>query len=168
MAEVVPAALAFSRIAAIVRMSVALQARFIEGRRSRAADEAAEREAEIRDSRVRRALTRYVAGKAVEASKRDAPEVERLAGELEARLEHLDPAAKDFADLPVQELAHAVCRDLGVDPGQAWWDEMGEDLEVAGRPAARKPGSPLSASPSGASSLRKRLLAGASPARFPP
>jgi hypothetical protein len=138
-------ALAFTRFARAVRMTVGLHARIRKDREAQVERKSAEqalREVEAaealedrrRTGNLRRAMTRFIAQTAIEAEEREAPDVERLFADLDARLDHGRPDALDFEHVDVKALAWALCQDLGVDPGPDWWFE-GWGVEAPPQPA---------------------------------
>lgn len=131
---------AFSRISRAVRLTVMLHARIREGGLARdgrtvakpatplapaAVPADADAEAALEDrrmtGRLRRSMARFIAGTAIEALEREAPETERLFEALDERLDREGRDDADFADHDVKDLAVSICRDLGVDPGPEWW-----------------------------------------------
>ncbi|MDR3510268.1 MAG: hypothetical protein P4L73_01420 [Caulobacteraceae bacterium] len=120
-------AMAFSRIARAVRLTLALEARFDEQWRAGEAEAAKARATKqfirglIQRDKVG-AITREV----IETERRErgeAIDAERLLADLDERLE--DPSElKAFADRPVSEMVAQICRDLGVAfDAEAWTDE---------------------------------------------
>jgi hypothetical protein len=121
-------ALAFARISRAVRLTVMLHARLREGGLGRAPEPAdAQARAELEDrrttGRLRRAMTQFIAQTAIEALEREAPETERLLEALDERLEREGSDDADFADVEVKDLAYAIARELGADPGPDWWSQ---------------------------------------------
>jgi hypothetical protein len=138
--------LAFSRMARAVRMTVGLHSRIrrdlkLQAERRaastahRAAEEAEALEDRRRTGNLRRAMTRFIVGTAIEAEEREAPETERLLVDLDERLDRGRPNALDFEHVDVKQLAYALCQDLGVDPGPDWWLD-GWGVEAPPEPAA--------------------------------
>lgn len=130
--------LAFSRVSRAIRLTIGLQTRILEGPKEGSKPQAENREAQARagedqpdagledrrvTGRLRRSVTRFIAGTAIEALEREAPETERLFDALDERLDREGPDDADFAEIEVNRLALAICRDLGVDPGPEWWEE---------------------------------------------
>jgi hypothetical protein len=68
-------------------------------------------------------MSRFIAGTAVEAEEREAPEAERLFAELDARLYGDGQDDADYDQIDVKATAWAICQDLGIDPGPDWWEE---------------------------------------------
>jgi len=132
--QLADASLAFSRVSRAVRMAVGLHAKILRQRQARADRKAAEKAvqdaeaaAELEDrrdtGRLRRAMSRFIAGTAVEAEEREAPEAERLFAELDARLYGDGQDDADYDQIDVKGLAYEICQDLGIDPGPDWWEE---------------------------------------------
>jgi hypothetical protein len=132
--ELADAALAFSRVARAVRMTVGLQAKIVRDRQARAdriaADKAArdEEEAVILQERrakatLRKAMTRFIVQTAIEAEERDEDEVDDLFAGLDARLAEYGDDPLDFEEVHVKSTAWAIAKALGVDPGPDWWEE---------------------------------------------
>lgn len=126
--------LAFSRVSRAIRLTIGLQTRILEGLKpqperregeARACEDQPDAGLEDRrvTGRLRRSVTRFIAGSAIEALEREAPETERLFDALDERLDREGPDDADFAEIEVNRLALAICRDLGADPGAEWWEE---------------------------------------------
>jgi len=122
-------ALAFSRLARAVRLTLALEARVAEVGRAAEAERAARRA----DRRIRGLIIKdevqAIAREAIEAAGRERGaevDVERLLADLDERLEDTDEA-DGFADLPVGALVARICRDLGVAFDADAWDEDGDE-----------------------------------------
>jgi hypothetical protein len=130
-------ALAFSRIARAVRLTLALEARFDQDGQAAEAERAARRADDERarlDRRIGGLIlkdeARAIARAAIEAEAGERGgeiDVERLLADLDERLE--DEADWD-CDRPIGEMVARICRDLGVAfDADAWVDEdeAGED-----------------------------------------
>jgi hypothetical protein len=116
--------LSFTRIARAVRQTIALEARIERDART-SASEGAERL--TRADRERRHDHKTRVGRLVERAidtdtEASGEEADDLYADLHERLEDADDLA-GFADRPVSEIVAHICRELGVAPPPALWDE---------------------------------------------
>jgi hypothetical protein len=114
--------LSFTRIARAVRQTIALEARLERDGRTAVSEGA---QCRAREDRERRHDHKTKVGRLVErAIDADASgeEADNLYADLHERLEDADDLA-GFADRPVSEIVAHICRELGVAPPPALWDE---------------------------------------------
>ena len=126
-------ALVFSRISRAVRQTIALEARLDrelhEARKAEDAARADHARIATRTLARRRKHVRDVVQQALEA---DAcgPELEALLADLDERLDDVDDDA-DFAELPIGRIVARICRQLGVVPDPALWEDAPRRTEAA-------------------------------------
>ncbi|HEV7385830.1 MAG TPA: hypothetical protein VGN89_13180 [Phenylobacterium sp.] len=121
--------LVFSRIARAVRQTVALEAKLDQDRQARRDKADAERAVEVRLRGIRRKTKVMEIVERVIETESDG---ERLLDDLGERLEDADD--RDFADRPIGELVARICRDLGVTPEWALWEDEAWAIEALNAP----------------------------------
>ena len=126
--------LMFSRIARAVRQTVALEAKFDQDRQARRDKAEAERAVEVRLRGIRRKTKVMEIVERVIETESDA---EWLLDDLGERLEDADD--RDFADRPIGELVAGICRDLGVTPDWALWEDEAWAIEALNAPPSDAP-----------------------------
>ena len=129
------ASLAFARISRAVRLTVALQARLVEGRKA-AAEARAKRRRERADARKEDVRERVAARIETQVPQRERDAFRRDLGE---RLEDED-LAEALPDRPVREIVAMICDGLGIDPGPFTVPNEEETPDAAGPEAPEQNG----------------------------
>jgi hypothetical protein len=119
-------ALAFSRIARAVRLTLALEDRLAEDHAARVREQERARIKLRHDAAVNRAVVKKMVEETVEAETNEGGrEAEPLLAALSETLDEVDE--EDFVQLPVDAIVMRICKDLGVTYDPALWDDEDED-----------------------------------------
>ncbi len=133
------AALAHSRVARAVRLTVMLQAKLIKALEDRDAHRADLASSDADDERQeKQARTIRIVERVAEQDDRDRDEVDRLVRETAERLDTDD--IYKLLDRPLSELIAMICKDLGLDPD---WPRLAQEAWAQAEMASGGVGWPL-------------------------
>jgi hypothetical protein len=136
------AAMAFSRVARVVRLTAMLQSKLVQELAplkagvARAAEKAKDR---LDPAYNHKARVEAIIQRAARARRLDDDEIDRLGRETAERLDD-DDVFGDVLTRPVGELVSLICRDLGFDPD---WTRLAEEAWAQAEAAAGDPRSPF-------------------------
>lgn len=137
-------ALAYSRAARAVRMSIALQSRLMAERREVATAAATSaRMSAVRDRPARRARIERIVERLASAEHENEEGVERCMAEAAERLDDVDVFG-DILSRPVSETIALICRELGLSPD---WPALAQEAWAREEMASGDVGAPFAGPP---------------------